>query len=52
MPSILDGSEGTRVGDWSDITQGMLPDGWGGGPAYNVGGMLDVGDRIHFTKHQ
>jgi len=53
LPFPLDGREGTRVGEWIDITKGMLPDGWvEGGPDYFVGGMLDVGSRIHFTKYQ
>lgn len=52
VPAALDGSEGTRVGNWIDITQGLLPDGWAGGPAYYLGGLLEVGARIHFTKHQ
>lgn len=52
LPDTLDGREGTRVGDWIDITAGLLPSGWEDGPAYLVGGMLEVGDRIHFTKYQ
>jgi len=53
LPAILDGREGARVGDWIDITGGMLPDGWiVEDPEYYMGGMLEVGDRIHFTKHQ
>jgi hypothetical protein len=52
LPTVLDGREGTRVGDWIDITQGLHPDGWDGPPAYYVGGMLEVGNRIHFTKYQ
>jgi len=53
LPSILDGREGTRVGGWIDIADGMLPDDWvGGDPEYYMGGMLEVGDRVHFTKHQ
>jgi len=53
VPTILDGSEGVRVGNWIDISQGLEPDGWGSGEeAYYMGGMLVVGDHIHFTKHQ
>lgn len=52
LPETLDGREGTRVGPWIDITAGLLPDGWEDGPACLVGGMLEVGDRVHFTKHQ
>ena len=52
LPELLDGREGTRVGDWIDITQGGLPAGWEGGPAYRLGGMLEVGSRLHFTKYQ
>ncbi len=52
LPAMLDGSEGTRVGNWIDFTQGLLPDGWAGGPAYYVGGMLEVGTNIYFTKNQ
>lgn len=53
IPSTLDGREGTRVGPWIDITKGLLPAGWNTGdePCY-VGGMLDIGGRIHFTKYQ
>jgi hypothetical protein len=40
------------VGPWIDITQGKLPEGWAGGPSYDLGGMLEIGNRIHFTKHQ
>ncbi len=52
LPAVLDGREGTRVGGWFDITKGLHPEGWDGPPAYYVGGMLEVGDRIHFTKYQ
>ena len=52
LPNILDGREGRRMGPWIDITGGLLPEGWEDGPAYLVGGMLEVGDRIHFTKYQ
>lgn len=52
IPSILDGRKGTRVGPWIDITQGLLPESWEGGPAYYVGGMLEAVDRIYFTKYQ
>ena len=53
LPAVLDGREGTRVGNWTDITDGLLPDGWGAGEeSYLIGGMLEIGNRIHFTKYQ
>lgn len=52
LPAILDGSEATRVGPWSDLTDGLEPLGWTGGPAYELGGLLEIGTRIWFTKHQ
>ncbi|MBN1671017.1 MAG: right-handed parallel beta-helix repeat-containing protein [Kiritimatiellae bacterium] len=52
LPAVLDGREGARVGAWVDLTQGLLPDGWAGGPAYYLGGMLEIGSRLHFTKYQ
>lgn len=52
IPTILDGREATRVGDWIDVTDGMLPDGWSGGPSYVLGGMLELGSTMHFTKNQ
>ena len=53
LPATLDGSEAVRVGDWSDVTNGMLPTGWeDGAPAYVLGGLLEIGDRLHFTKNQ
>lgn len=53
LPVTLDGREGTRVGDWIDITQGLHPDGWSAGEeSYYVGGMLEVGTNIYFTKYQ
>ena len=39
---VLDGREGIHVGDWIDITQGMVPDGWAEGPALYVGGILGM----------
>ena len=52
LPAVLDGRLATRVGDWMDVTGGLLPDGWSGGPAYGLAGLLEVGTRIHFTKNQ
>jgi hypothetical protein len=52
LPEVFDGSEATRVGDWMDYTGGLLPLAWEGGEAYVVGGMLQIGDRLHFTKNQ
>lgn len=52
LPATLDGAEATRVGDWLDVTDGVLPSGWEGGPDYVLGGLLPIGDRLHFTKHQ
>jgi len=53
LPPILDGREGTRVGDWIDITGALVPDGWDSGEPTNlVGGMLEIDSRIHFTKYQ
>ena len=42
LPPVLDGRDGIHVGDWIDITQGMLPDGWAGGPTLYVGGILGM----------
>ncbi len=53
VPSILDGREGTRVGGWVDITGGLLPEGWSAGEeSYVLGGLLETGGRLYFTKHQ
>ncbi|HUU82275.1 MAG TPA: Calx-beta domain-containing protein, partial [Phycisphaerae bacterium] len=52
LPAVLDGRQATRVGSWVDFTGGLLPTGWSGGPAYGLGGLLEVGTRIHFTKNQ
>jgi len=53
LPALLDGSEASRVGDWFDLTNGALPTGWeDGAPAYVLGGLLEIGDRLHFTKNQ
>jgi len=42
-----------RVGDWFDVANGLLPDGWDPNtPAYRLGGMIQERGRIHFTKHQ
>ena len=54
LPSILDGREGTRVGNWIDITGGLTPAGWSGGGEVNLlaGGLLQVTGRIYFTKYE
>lgn len=52
LPAALDGSDATRVGAWDDITDGLLPAGWEGGEAYVLGGLLEIGSRVYFTKHQ
>lgn len=53
LPAVLDGREGTRVGDWVDITGGLVPEGWSDGEeSYVLGGLLEVGGRLYFTKHQ
>ena len=52
LPAQLDGSEATRVGPWYDVTNGALPTGWSGGPAYELGGMLEIAGRLYFTKNQ
>lgn len=52
LPTVLDGREGTRAGDWIDITHGIEPDAWDDGPALYVGGMLETGDGIRFTRYQ
>ncbi|MBP7830251.1 MAG: hypothetical protein KA248_10075 [Kiritimatiellae bacterium] len=54
LPAILDGREGTLVGGWTDITGGLVPDGWGGGELgdLQVGGLLPLEGRIRFTKYQ
>ncbi len=53
LPDVLNGGLATRVGPWKDITGGLKPPGWSSGSeAYILGGLLQVGERIHFTKHQ
>lgn len=53
LPETLDGSEAVRVGDWSDLTDGLLPTGWvDGAPSFVLGDMLELEGRLFFTKHQ
>lgn len=52
LPASLDGSEATRVGDWFDVTGRLLPTGWMDGESFVLGGMLEIGERIFFSKHQ
>lgn len=52
MPATLNGAEAIRVGAWKDITEGLLPSGWSGGESYILGGMVERGDKLWFTKHQ
>jgi hypothetical protein len=55
LPGTLDGSEGTRVGGWIDVTGGRVPAGWTGGlgdGALLVGGLLEADGRIYFTKYE
>ena len=53
LPDVLDGAEATRVGDWMDYTDGLLPTGWeDGAPSYVLGGLLEIGERLYFTKNQ
>ncbi len=52
LPAVLDGRRAARVGDWIDVTDGLLPDGWSGGSGYRLGGLLEVGSTMHFTKYQ
>ncbi len=53
LPPVLDGAEATRVGAWTDYTGGLHPTGWeDGAPSYVVGGLLEIGSRLHFAKNQ
>lgn len=52
LPETLDGREGTVVGSWIDITGGLLPEGWEGGPSYDLTSILEIDSRLYFTKHQ
>ncbi|MDJ0973319.1 MAG: hypothetical protein QNJ98_02510 [Planctomycetota bacterium] len=52
LPGALNGSEATRVSSWFDLTDGLEPLGWQDGPAYELGGLLEIDTRIYFTKHQ
>ncbi len=54
LPAILDGREVTQVGSFFDPSNGIKPTGWIGGdePAYQVGGFLELGSRLYYTKHQ
>jgi hypothetical protein len=52
LPSTLDGSNATRVGEFFDVTGALHPSGWDDGQSFVLGGMLEVGDRVYFTKHQ
>lgn len=51
LPSVLDGSEGTVEGNWFDPTDGLLSSGMAEAGGYRLGDMLNIGDRIYFTKH-
>ncbi len=54
LPAVLDGREGARIGGWMDVTGGLEPAGWTDGEAGSllVGGLLETGGRIRFTKYQ
>jgi hypothetical protein len=52
LPPTLDGRAGTQVGAFADVTGGMLPRGWVGGESFELGGLLQVDERVHFTEHQ
>ena len=52
-PAVLDGRTATQAGAFADLTGGLHPRGWiPGGETFELGGMLAVGERVHFTKHQ
>jgi len=52
LPAKLDGSVARLTGAWSDITGGLMPKNWKGGEAYGLGGLLEIDNRIYFTKNQ
>lgn len=53
LPGTLNGSEATQVGSFVDPSNGLQPSGFSGETnVYQIGGMLEVGSRLYYTKHQ
>ena len=53
LPAALNGGAAKTVGTWLDYTNDLHPPNWvPGGEAYNLGGLLDLGNRVYFTKFQ
>lgn len=53
LPAVLDGRSARRVGAWYDVTGGLQPRGWfDSSETFDLGGLLPLGGRIYFTKHQ
>ena len=54
LPPVLNGSAATIESSFSDPTNDLHPTGWDSGDsnAFIMGGMLDLGSRLYWTKHQ
>ncbi len=51
LPAILDGRAAQCL-KWVDVTDGLLPAGFTGGETYILGGLLELGTKLYFTKYQ
>ncbi len=53
LPTKLDGSSANTINAWLDVTQKRVPVGWDSiNPSYDLGGLLEMGNRLYFTKFQ
>ncbi len=51
LPATLNGSAAQCI-RWVDVTDSLLPAGFTGGETYVLGGLLELGTNLYFTKYQ
>jgi hypothetical protein len=51
LPAVLDGSEAALTSGWFDPTDNLLSTGYSDLEGYRLGDMLNVDNRVYFTKY-